>query len=86
MQETQFDPWVKKIPWRRKWQPTPISLPGNCNGQRSLAGYCPWGHRRVRYNLATKNNTVLKSQLFNISFKHLIRKYSNFYDLTRFSE
>ena len=38
-----FDPWVGKIPWRRKWQPTPILLPGESHGQRSLAGYIPWG-------------------------------------------
>jgi len=37
------DPWVGKIPWRRKWQPTPIFLPGKSHGQRSLAGYSPWG-------------------------------------------
>ena len=32
----KFDPWVGKIPWRRKWQPTPVSLPGKSHGQRSL--------------------------------------------------
>ena len=37
------DTWVGKIPWRRKWQPTPIILPGEFQGQRILAGYCPWG-------------------------------------------
>ena len=35
----KFDPWVRKIPWRRKWQPTPIFLPGESSGQRPLAGY-----------------------------------------------
>jgi len=30
-----FDPWVWKVPWRRKWQPTPVSLPGKSHGQRS---------------------------------------------------
>jgi len=41
----EFDPWVKKIPWRRKWQsaPFPVFLSGNFHGQRSLAGYSPWG-------------------------------------------
>ena len=34
--------WVKKIPWRRKWQPTPVFLPGEFHGQRSLAGLSPW--------------------------------------------
>ena len=36
-----FNPWVRKIPWRRKWQPTPVFLPGKSLGQRSLAGYSP---------------------------------------------
>ena len=40
-----FDPWVGKIPWRRAWQPTPVFLPGESNGQRSLAGYSLWGHK-----------------------------------------
>ena len=40
-----FQPWVGKIPWRRKWQPTPLFLPGEFHGQRSLAGYNPWGHK-----------------------------------------
>ena len=40
-----FDPWIRKIPWRRKWQPTPVFLPGKFHGQRSLAGYSPWGHK-----------------------------------------
>ena len=38
-----FDPWVGKIPWRRKWQTPSIFLPGESHGQRSLAGYSPWG-------------------------------------------
>ena len=42
-----FDPWVEKIPWRRKWQPTPpVFLPGEFSGQRSLAGYSPWGCKK----------------------------------------
>ena len=32
-------------PWRREWQPTPVLLPGEFHGQRSLVGYSPWGHR-----------------------------------------
>ena len=40
-----FDPWVRRIPWRRKWQPTPVFLPGECHGQRSLAGYSPQGRK-----------------------------------------
>ena len=37
-----FDPCVRKIPWRKEWQPTPVFLPGESHGQRSLAGYSPW--------------------------------------------
>jgi len=37
----RFDPWVGKIPWRRKWQSTPVLLPGKSHGQRSLVGYSP---------------------------------------------
>ena len=36
-----FDPWVGKIPWRRKWRPTPVLLPGKFHGLRSLVGYSP---------------------------------------------
>ena len=41
----KFNPWVKKIPWGRKWQLTPVFLPGKSHGQRSQAGYSPWGHK-----------------------------------------
>ena len=40
-----FSLWVRKIPWRRKWQPTPVFWPGKFHGWRSLAGYSPWGHK-----------------------------------------
>ena len=36
-----FDPWVGKIPWRRKWQPTPVCVPGESHGPGSLVGYSP---------------------------------------------
>ena len=49
----RFDSWIGKIPWRRKWQPTPVFLPGKLHEQRSLAGYSPWGRKRVRHNGAT---------------------------------
>ena len=41
----QFDPWVRKIPWRKAWQPTPILLTGESHGQRNLAGCSSWGHK-----------------------------------------
>ena len=45
--ERGFNPWVGKIPWRRKWQPTSTFLPRESHGQRSLAGYGPWGHKEL---------------------------------------
>ena len=43
MQETGFDPCIEKTPWRRAWKPTPVFLPGESLGQRSLVGYSSWG-------------------------------------------
>ena len=40
-----FNPWKGMIPWRRKWQPTPVFLPRKFHAPRSLAGYSPWGHK-----------------------------------------
>ena len=42
-----FDPWVRKIPWRRKRQATPVLLPGKSHGWSSLVGYGPWGHKEL---------------------------------------
>ena len=42
-----FDPGVRKIPWRRKWQPTPVFLPRKSHGWRSLVGYSPWGCKEL---------------------------------------
>ena len=42
-----FDPWVRKLPWKRTWQPTPAFLPGESPGQRSLAGYSPQGGKEL---------------------------------------
>ena len=39
----RFNPWVGKILWSSKWQPTPVFLPGKLHGHRSLVGYDPWG-------------------------------------------
>ena len=45
MKEMWVDPWVSKIAWRRKWQPTAVFLPGEFHGQGNLAGYSPWGQK-----------------------------------------
>ena len=52
-----FDPWVGKIPWRRKWQPTPVFLPRNFLGQRSLASYSLQGHKESDMTEHTHTHT-----------------------------
>ena len=53
-QETRVQSLGGEDPWRRKWQPTSVFLPGQSHGQRSLAGYSPWGQKRVGHDLAAK--------------------------------
>ena len=55
-----FDPWVQKIPWRRKGQPTPVFLPGKSHGQQSLVAYSPWGCKELDTTAYThrKNNEI----------------------------
>ena len=50
----EFDPWVGKIPWRWEWQPTPVFLPGESRGQRSLVGYSLWGLKRLSMRTSTR--------------------------------
>ena len=45
LRDLGFDSWVRKIPWRRKWQLIPVFLPGKFHGQRSLSSYSSWGHK-----------------------------------------
>ena len=59
-----FNPWVRKISWRRKWQSPPVFLPGKLHGQRSLVGYSPWG--------VTKSDTT---ETQNTGFKTNTEKY-----------
>ena len=67
-----FDPWVGKIPWRRAWQPTPVFLPGESHGQRSLAGYSPPGRQESDTAEHTHTHThtdtcvTLKSRFFGL--------------------
>ena len=67
----RFDLWIGKIPWRSKWQPTPILLPGKYHGWRSLVGYSPWGSQRVGHDWETSfslslchSSTLLTSREF----------------------
>ena len=53
--DVKFDPLVRKIPWRRKWQPTPVFLPGKSHRQRSLVGYSPWGRKSESVSEVTQS-------------------------------
>ena len=53
-----FNPWVGKIPWSRKWQPTPVFLPGEPHGQRNPAGFSPWSHKESDMTEVTDLSTA----------------------------
>ena len=65
-----FDPLVRKVPSSRKWQPIPLFLPGQFHGQRSLAGYSPWGHKESdtteRLTLSSKYQQLELHQLHDL--------------------
>ena len=58
-----FDPWVRKIPWSRKWQPTPVFLRGKSHGQRSLVGYSLWGFQESDTTEWLNNNNIWVNEL-----------------------
>ena len=55
----RFDPWVRKTPWRRKWQPVLVFLPGKSHGQENLADYSPWGRERVLHSSVAQSCLTL---------------------------
>ena len=80
----RFHPWVGKIPWRRKWPPTSVFLPGKSHGQRSLAGYSPGGHKESDMTEHTHRHTrhqnngktwflkIMATLVFGLKKKHYI--------------
>ena len=58
----RFDSWVGNMPWRRKWQPTPVFLPGKSYRQRSLAGYSPWGGKETQLSNWAQTDTIYKEE------------------------
>ena len=67
-----FESWVGKIPWRRKWQPTPVPLSGKSHERRSLVGYSPWGHKELDMTERLHFTFVFgKYDLFFLFFLHL---------------
>ena len=69
--QCRLDPWIRKIPWCRKWPPTPVILPGEYCGEKGLAGYSPWGckdqgtteyahtHTQLIQNIKPKKNMLM---------------------------
>ena len=72
-----FGPWVGKIPWRRVWQPTPVFLPGESHGQRSLVGYSPRVHKGSDTTEATQRARP-HELMWNESQEPLIHKVGLF--------
>ena len=69
----RFNSWVGKIPWRRKWQPTSVFLPGEFLGDRSLAGPSPWSHKESDTNVQlthTHTHTNYKQRSFWINYSN----------------
>ena len=73
-----FDPWVRKVTWRRNWQPTPEFLPGKSPGQKSLVGYSPWGCKDSDTTEAT-NTSLLTNNLFSLLHTLLAYEYIKIY-------
>ena len=85
----RFDHWVCKIPWGREWQPTPVFLPGESHGQRSLADYSPWGHKDLdttehvlraqctiyRNSISLTQNSVFENFTLREKYKTSMQRY-----------
>ena len=65
-----FEPWGRKIPWRRKWQPTPVSLPGESHGRRRLAGCSPWDLKELDSTDHTHTHTHIHTHTHTHTYIH----------------
>ena len=72
IQDPGFDPWVRKIPWRRKWQPTPIFFSGKSHGQKNLVGYSLRGHEESDMTEHAYNFMSIDSMI-NMKCKHTLK-------------
>ena len=70
------NPWVGKIPWKRKWQPTPVSLPGKIPWTGELEVYSPWGHKEsdtTAHTTGGYNHSIFKHFIVTVTL-HLVPK------------
>ena len=65
-QRLWLNPSIRKIPWKRKWQPIPVVLPGKSHGKRSLVGYSTWSHKDSDMTENTRKTTS-KDALFSLA-------------------
>ena len=72
----RFDPWVGKIPWRSKWQPIPVFLPGKSRGWRSLVGYSPQGHKESNTTEWLPFHILASKDRYKISIHMLLYRLS----------
>ena len=70
----RFDPWVRKIPWRMKWQPFPVFLPGESHGQRSLVGYSKQGLEESDMTKTKGMGRIRCSFILNWKYQHVLIK------------
>ena len=68
-----FSPWVRKIPWRRAWQPTPVLLPGESHGWRGRAGNSPWGHKESDTTERLTHSSIKYMLYYTFLLKTLIQ-------------
>ena len=76
-----FHPWVRKIPWRRTWQPTPVWLPGDSHGQRSLADYSPRGRKHSNTTSVFETYSYIRTWLLFLRLIHTFKHDFWFWDL-----
>ena len=73
----QTDPWVGKIPWRRKWQPIPVFLPGEFHGLRSLAGYSPQGCKELDMTDWLTHTKQERKCIYNDKYPHSFKIFQD---------
>ena len=77
-----FDTWIGKMPWKRKWQPTPVFLPGESHGQRSLVGYSPRGRKesdtteRLQWSLPSGVVVGIERKVLILGIAHRVQSLS----------
>ena len=74
--DSSLIPGLGRCPWRRKWQPTPVFLPGKSHEQKSLAGFSPQGHKRIGYDLATNQQHFFKKRMSKQTCWHVLNQHT----------